>query len=384
MKKVKVMNLIWHMGDGGAQQIVINYLRAFRNDPDIDFRVCVFSSPTKSKYDREIREQNYPVVYLNEPDTRCPIPYVRKFFRRAVVTRAWEAAIREFQPDIVHVHISSLLEQTLPAIVRTNVPVRFDTLHSNPYRFKGKLRRIISDAFRNRNVIPICLTEEQVQMARDWYGITKYELVRNGMDVQALRSSCCPRQEARAHFGLDPDAFVVIGVGRLAQVKNFPLLIESFSELLRIRPNAQLAIAGDGPEKSSLVHLVSEKGLSEHVVFLGNITEIAKLYSAADVLGVTSIVEALPLAVLEAQICGLRCVLSDGVPAESILLENTRKMPPVASPKDWANALLDTAYSGSTFVPLELFDMHQVNRHIKEIYLKYYLQAQNTKSQKTG
>ena len=38
-------------------------------------------------------------------------------------------------------------------------------------------------------------------------------------------------------------------------------------------------------------------------------------------------IEALPLVVLEAQMCGIRCVLSDGVPSESILLENTRKMP---------------------------------------------------------
>jgi len=171
MRKIKVMNLIWHMGDGGAQQIIINYLRAFQNDPDIDFQLCVFTGPTDSKYDREIREKNYNVVYLNKPDTKCPIPYVRRFFRKAVVTKAWEAAIRAFQPDIVHVHISPLLEQTLPAIVRTGVPVRFDTLHTIPYRYTGKQRRLIQSAFLKHHVVPICLTEEQVQMAKDWYGI---------------------------------------------------------------------------------------------------------------------------------------------------------------------------------------------------------------------
>ena len=39
LRKIKVMSLIWSMGDGGAQQVVINYLRDFNNDPDIDFRV---------------------------------------------------------------------------------------------------------------------------------------------------------------------------------------------------------------------------------------------------------------------------------------------------------------------------------------------------------
>lgn len=370
------MNLIWHMGDGGAQQIIINYLRAFQNDPDIDFQLCVFTGPTDSKYDREIREKNYNVVYLNKPDTKCPIPYVRRFFRKAVVTKAWEAAIRAFQPDIVHVHISTLLEQTLPAIVRTGVPVRFDTLHTIPYRYTGKQRRLIQSAFLKHHVVPVCLTEEQLLIAKEWYGIKNYELVRNGLDIESLRQACLPKKEARACFGLNPDDFLVIGVGRLAYVKNFPFLVETFAELRKIHPQAQLAFAGEGPEKENLQRLVREKDLSEHVVFLGNVTDVAKLYSAADVVAVPSFTEALPLVVLEAQMCGIRCVLSDGVPSESILLENTRKMPADATPKDWANALLDFSYSGSPVLPMELFDVHHVNRQIKELYINYYHQAQ--------
>jgi len=50
-------------------------------------------------------------------------------------------------------------------------------------------------------------------------------------------------------------------------------------------------------------------------------------------------------------------------------------MPAGAIPVDWAKALLDTEYRGSTVMPLELYDMHQVNRQIKEIYLKHFLPA---------
>jgi len=196
------------------------------------------------------------------------------------------------------------------------------------------------------------------------------------MDVQVLRNSCCSRQEARDYFHLDPDAFVVIGVGRLNPVKNYPLLIEAFAEIRKIHGNAKLLLAGDGKEKSSLLRLVQEKNLSENVVFLGNVTDISKLYSAADVLGITSISESVSLVALEAQACGLRCVVSDAVPSESILLESTRKMPAGATPEDWANALLDFSYSGSSVLPMELFDVHHVNRQIKELYINYYHQAQ--------
>ena len=46
MKRIKVMSLIWSMGDGGAQQVIINYLRDFCNDPDIEFKVYVYTKPT--------------------------------------------------------------------------------------------------------------------------------------------------------------------------------------------------------------------------------------------------------------------------------------------------------------------------------------------------
>lgn len=375
MKKIKVMNLIWSMGDGGAQQVVINYLRAFQNDPDMDFRLYVYTGPTNSKYDQEIREKNYNVVYLNNPLTRVQIPYIRRFFQPTVSKKHWSDAIARFQPDVAHVHISPILETTLPGILRQNVPVVFDTLHSSPYRFTGKIRKIISDAFQNKHVIPICLTEEQVHAAKEWYGITDYVLIRNGLDIQGIRQSCCAKEDARKQLGLDQDAFLVIGVGRLNPIKNFPLLIDAFAEVRKIQPNAALVFAGEGAEKGKLVHLIQQKQLTEHVRFLGNISDVAKLYCAADVLAVTSISESLSLVALEAQICGLRCVISDGVPSESIVTENTKKMPADATASEWANALLDTQYHGSSITPLELYDIHHVNQQVKQLYLSRYQQA---------
>ena len=111
------------------------------------------------------------------------------------------------------------------------------------------------------------------------------------------------------------------------------------------------------------------------MIFLGNITDVSRLYSAADVLGLTSFSEALPLVVLEAQFCGLRCVVSGGVPSESILMESSRKMPPDASAEAWAEALLDGEYRGSDVLPMELYDVRHTNRQIKEIYQRYYQQA---------
>lgn len=83
-RKIKVMHMIWSMGDGGAQQVVINYLRDFNNDPDIEFKLYVYTKPTTSKYDLEIKRKGYNVVYLNNPITKVQIPYIKRFFQRPV------------------------------------------------------------------------------------------------------------------------------------------------------------------------------------------------------------------------------------------------------------------------------------------------------------
>ena len=372
MKKIKVMNMIWSMRDGGAQQVIINYLRDFHNDPDIELKLYVYTKPTDSKYDREITENGYNVTYLNNPRTKIQIPYVKRYFQRSISRKVWEKAISEYNPDIVHVHISALLDATMPGIIKNNIPVRFDTLHSSPFRYTGRIKRIISNAFQKEGVIPICVTEAQVKEAKEWYGITKYEVVRNGVDIEEIKEKCCPKIEARKEFGLSADSFVVIGVGRLNPIKKYDLLIDSFAEVKEKKPKAVLIFAGDGVEKKKLQHKAKELGISESVKFLGNIPDVTKLYCAADVLAVTSDTESSSLVAIEAQVCGTRCVLSAGVPRESILLNRTQQLEIGATAKEWCSALLDDSYMGVPVANIEDYEVHNMSKKMKEVYLKYY------------
>lgn len=371
-RKIKVMHLIWSMGDGGAQQVVINYLRDFNNDPDIEFKLYVYTRPTDSKYDAEIEKKGYNVVYLNNPTTKVQIPYIKRFFQRPVSKETWDKAIKNYNPDIVHVHISALLGATMPGIIKNKVPVRFDTLHSSPYRYTGKIKKYISNAFLCQNVIPICVTEAQVEEAKAWYGITKYEIVRNGVDIEQIRKNCCSKHEGRIKFDIEDNSFVIIGVGRLNPIKRFDLLIEAFAQVHQREANSTLIIAGDGEEKDRLIRLAQKLGVESTVKFLGNIVDTTKLYCAADVLAVTSDTESSSLVAIEAQACGTRCVLSAGVPKESILLTRTQRLKKNATSEEWCKALLNDSYENAPIVSVEDYEVHNMSKKMKEIYLKYY------------
>lgn len=49
MGKIKVMNLIVHMGAGGAQELLINYLRQLKDDDKFDYWVYVVEGGKKFK-----------------------------------------------------------------------------------------------------------------------------------------------------------------------------------------------------------------------------------------------------------------------------------------------------------------------------------------------
>lgn len=372
MPKLKVMHLIWSMKAGGAQQIVLNYLRDFKDDSDIELKLYVFTGPSDSKYDTEIRECGYNVEYLNNPSTRVKIPYIKRWFQRPISKKAWSEAIQRFQPDIVHVHISALLSNTLESIINANIPIRFDTLHSDPRRYKGKEKKVICKAFNEERFIPVCVTKEQTELAKKCYGITNFEVLHNGIDIEGIKSRIISRTDARNLLGLPNDAFIIAGVGRLNKIKKFSLLIDAFVLVLKEKPNAMLIIAGDGSEKNTLCKQVEKHGVQDKVKFLGNQSNIIPVYCASDVLGVTSISESASLTLIEAQICGLRCVISSGVPCESIISSFVKQMPSDAEVDKWAKAFLDEDFVGAPICKESDYEVHELSKKLKDIYFKYW------------
>jgi glycosyltransferase involved in cell wall biosynthesis len=216
-------------------------------------------------------------------------------------------------------------------------------------------------------------------MAQEWYGIPRWEVVHNGIDINKIKYQIIPRNKARSTFGLFQDDFVVLGVGRLNKIKRFDLLIEAFAILLKKQSNAKLLIAGDGKERKKLGRLVNKLKIGDSVKFLGNLDNVTELYCAADVLAVTSKSESSSLVAIEAQVCGLRCVLSAGVPQESIISTNTKRMEANATINDWSKALLDDNFEGKAVCVAFDYEVHAMSKRMKEVYLQYYREYRDRK-----
>lgn len=372
MSKIKVMNVIWSMNAGGAQQIVLNYLKYFKNDPQIDFVLYVYTSKTQSIYDRLIEENGYNVVYLNNPKTKLQIPYLKRRFQANYSRRIWREAIKECNPDIIHVHISPLLGEVLDGIVDNNIPVRFDSLHSDPRRFKGKILKYITKAFQEDGFIPICLTQEQVKLAKKCYGIEEHEVLHNGINIEKIKKQIVKKETARTIWKINEAAFLIVAVGRLNPIKNFDLLIEIMAHPSMKKKNVKLLIAGDGSERKHLQQLIDKNCLENKVELLGNVENVIQLYCAADVVVIPSISESVSLVLLEAQVCEKKCVISSGIPKESIYTNKCLCVSENASVEEWIDKIFQSEEYEDKKSDIECYDNEKVCSQLKRIYIKYW------------
>lgn len=111
-------------------------------------------------------------------------------------------------------------------------------------------------------------------------------------------------------------------VGRLIVSKGVSEAIFAFESLIKAYPNITLKIAGDGPEKGNLLRLASSLGLSEKVIFLGQVDSVPELLSEADFFLFPTHYEGLPGALIEAMMAQIPIICSD-IPENKECVDDT-------------------------------------------------------------
>ena len=97
----------------------------------------------------------------------------------------------------------------------------------------------------------------------------------------------------------------VICVGELIPRKQFHLVIQAFHDVLKMYPDARLAIIGDGPEKERLLKQVDELDLADNVDFQGYQSNVQEYLQQSKIIALPSINEGFPFVTVEAICCGV-------------------------------------------------------------------------------
>ncbi|MFN3477207.1 MAG: glycosyltransferase [Candidatus Methylomirabilales bacterium] len=125
----------------------------------------------------------------------------------------------------------------------------------------------------------------------------------------------------RAHLNLEPEARVLLYLGRLAKEKNLVLLLHAFHLITKALPQALLLLVGEGDAREELETLAQELGLERSVRFVGLIPHgrVWSFYRLAQAFLFPSITEAQGLVILEAMAVGVPVVAIKDTAAEDFI-----------------------------------------------------------------
>ncbi len=215
--------------------------------------------------------------------------------------------------DVVHSHNSQPLVYAGPAAFLARVPLVHTKHGADPVDGRAAMLRRGAARLATAYVAVSRQTAQDAVSGRD-VAPHAVEVIENGIDVDAYAPSQEAQRELRKELRIPPDALVVGTVGRLAVIKNQPLLVHAMARALG--QNVHLILVGEGPHRQEVEQAVGKLLHPESVHLLGQRLDVARLLPGFDVFALTSDSEGLPMVLLEAMACAVPVVSTDvgGIP----------------------------------------------------------------------
>lgn len=328
-KKIKVAMVTNHFGITGISQVILNYCKALNRDR---FDLTVIAGEPFAPENREECEQN-GIKFVVLPSRH------QKSFRHYF--GLWKALKNNF--DIVHVHGGSSIMAVELTIARlAGVKIRIAHSHNSACP-NMKIHKILNPYFKKTYTKALACGE----LAGNWlFGENNFEVLPNVFHTGNFKFDPSKRERVRKELNLE-NRFVLGHIGRFNKQKNQPYLLKIFEKLAQKRGDAVLLLAGTGPDFEKTKALVDTHPYKERIILYGTTKDASAVYSAMDYFALPSLHEGLPVVLLEAQISGLPCVVSDKVTKEvdfgGICWASVED-----SPNVWAEIILDSYISRET------------------------------------
>lgn len=357
---IRILQCVNDMHRAGLETMLMNYYRNIdRFQIQFDF---LTHRPYKSDYDDEIMALGgkiyhaprlYPQNYLQY------IKFMKQFFKEHA------------EYKIIHSHIDSMSYLPLLTAKKAGVPIRI--AHSHNTAIDKDLKLPLKSFFKSqitKSANYYCACGDEA--GKFLFPGKKFSIIPNAIEIDKFLFSPGLRDKIRCELNIK-GKFVVGHVGRLSYQKNHEFLIEIFRRILYVNKNAILLLIGSGEREKVIRKKVQEYNIDSNVVFLGNRSDVNRLYQAMDVFVMPSLFEGIPVVGVEAQFANLPCFFSDKVPKEVSFTERCSFIS-LNDPVDlWAEQILHYQRDDGRRDVSDLGNRIYNIKQAKNILTKYYL-----------
>jgi glycosyltransferase involved in cell wall biosynthesis len=317
--------VIWSLGLGGAEQVVIR-LAAGLDRRRFEPLICCLDE--RGPFAQQAEQAGIEVVAMGK---RGPLD--------AGAAHRLARLFRSRRIEVVHTHLWGGNVWGRLAALWARVP-KVVTSEHNLDTWKKPHHFLIDRALAPATTRLVAVSRQ----VREFYeangvGRGRWQVIHNGVDTGPAPAR--GRGAAFRDLGLGPDAPVVALIGRLVPAKAPDVFLRAVA-LAAVRvPALQALVVGDGPQRSQLEGEAQRLGLAGRVLFTGVRKDVPQLLAGLDAVLFSSVREGLSLTMLESMAAGVPVIATEvGGTPELITHGRTGLLVPPGQPERLAQALV--------------------------------------------
>jgi glycosyltransferase involved in cell wall biosynthesis len=340
---LKVLHVVENLDRGAVENWLLRMLEHARNrEVPIDWTFyCILEQSGESENRAEVSAAR--VIH-------SPVPLARK----AEFIRAFRQVLRHGGYDVLHCHHDLLSSVYLIASVA--IPLRRRVVHvHNADECVPTGSRIKQDVLREP------MRQTCLRIADRIVGISNHTLntflagrarrperdsvLYYGVNPAPFANSPADRAGLRRQLHLPEEARILLFAGRMVPEKNPVFAVEVLEKLRLMEPHVVGLFAGSGSEEQHVLDRARELGLERSVRLLGWRNDLPEVMCCSDWFVLPHPehpIEGFGLAVVEAQLAGLRLLISPGIADDPLLPTASFRRLPLSDGADaWARAAME-------------------------------------------
>lgn len=305
---IRVLHVIGGMNRAGAESMIMNIYRNIDHSR-FQFDFLVYSKENQD-FEEEIVHLGGRVIHTDLFKTKSPFRMVNTIY----------GVIKRNGPYDV-IHCATLFNSAYPLIASLPFKSMRRITHSHNTmnvlstsilmkiyeKCTGIVIRYLTD-------IPIACGKEAGEFL---FGKKKFEkrgyVILNSVDINRFsKPDIAKASDLAEKYNLN-GCKIITSVARFQPVKNHAFMLKVASCLKQKNIKFKMLLVGKGELYSDIANEIHDRGLDDDVILMGLRADIPEILSVSDVFIMPSYFEGNPVSLIEAQVAGCHCVISDTI-----------------------------------------------------------------------
>jgi len=296
---LKILHVLLSMTMGGAETLVYNMVRhsSFAGNKPV---VCCLKSV--GDLGEKLKSEGF-TLYNHSSGEGTDLSLIG-WIRDIISTE---------KIDVVHAHQYPAFFYAVPAAFLAGRTKIVYTEHGRLYPDLRHWKRCLVNpllAAATDHLVSISSSTAKAMADIDNLPLKRIKIINNGVDFGKMNPDI-DRAEKRRELGISESCRIIGTAARLEEIKNIPMMLRAFKQVLAVVPDTVMIIAGDGSQTENLKVLAGELGVQDSVKFIGLRYDMPEIYRLMNVFLLTSFTEGISVTLIEAMASGVPSVVTD-------------------------------------------------------------------------